>query len=143
MTNPLLTPPRRRPKMRPGVVELLDLTLLSLEARKVRGAAVDARGGSCLEARDLESGAFELLGQVSRCGFSSPPSGETHLGADVNPTAKAGAGRDYDGAHDDACAKQHGVDRRVNSCVTSTDHHDMAVCFVGDRYRRGHMSKVP
>ena len=81
---------------------MLDLTLLSLQARKVRGAAVDARGGSCLEARDLESGAFELLGQMSRCGFSSPASGETHLGADVNPTAKEGAGRDYDAARAEA-----------------------------------------
>src|SRR5438105_13971424 len=101
MTNPLLTPPRRRPKMRPGVVELLDLTLLSLEARKVRGAAIDARGGSCLEARDLESGAFELLGQMSRCGFSSPASGETHLGAYVNPTEMEGAVSDYYAARDD------------------------------------------
>jgi hypothetical protein len=83
------------PEVRPRIVELLDLALLYLESGIVNGPAIDARRCSRLEASYRKAGLFELLREVCGRSFTSSSSGDTSLGADVNPAAQKGARRDY------------------------------------------------
>src|SRR5690348_12175083 len=83
--------------MRPGVVELLDLTFLSLELLQIHRSTVDPRRRPRLEARDLKADVLQLLREMRRRDLTSPPAGKTRLGSDMNPTAKKGAGGDDDG----------------------------------------------
>src|SRR5690348_13012446 len=82
--------------MRPGVVELLDLTLLSLELLQLHRSTVDPRRRSRLEARDLEANVLQLLGEMRRGGLASPTAGKARLCPDMNSTSKEGAGGDDD-----------------------------------------------
>src|SRR5205085_10360712 len=97
---------RRVPEVRPGVIELLDLTLLPLQSCDIDGPAVDARGRSGLEALDDEAGLLELLGEMSHCRFARATTGDLRLRADVNAAAKKRSGRDDDGAGAEAPAFQ-------------------------------------
>jgi hypothetical protein len=83
------------PEVRPRVVKLLDLTLLTLESGKVDRSAIDAWGGSRLEARNPEAGFFELLREVRGRSLTSSSTGDTSLGSDVDPAAQEGARGDY------------------------------------------------
>jgi len=81
--------------VRPRIIELLDLTLLYLESGIIDRSAVDPRRCSRLEARYRKAGLFELLREVRGRSLASSPSGDTGLGADVNPAAQKSACRDY------------------------------------------------
>jgi hypothetical protein len=81
--------------VRPRVIETLDLTLLGLERAIIHGTAVDARGRSGFEARDLKSGSVELLRQVSRRRITSSAAGQLRGRPDVDPTAQECPSRDY------------------------------------------------
>src|SRR4051812_45891810 len=59
-------PSRLAPEVRPRVIELLDLALLSLHHAVIDGPSVDARRCSCLEPLDDETDALELLGEMRR-----------------------------------------------------------------------------
>src|SRR6059058_6212347 len=88
--------PWGRPEMRPGVIELLDLALLTLQVAPAYRASVDTRWRSRLEACDLEASLLQLLGEVRRGRLAGPPAGHRRRRADVNSSSQKRASRDYD-----------------------------------------------
>ena len=88
--------------MRPGEIEVLDLTLLHLEAAEVHGAAVDARRRAGLESPADDAELLELLREMRRRRVAGAPAGDLRLGADVNAPAQERAGGDHDRARAEA-----------------------------------------
>ena len=96
MPGTVLASARCRPEVRPGVIELLDLTILSLYLREVHRTPINSWRCSRLEPLDSQSGSFELFREMRRRRFSRTPAGKARLRADVNSASKESAGSYHD-----------------------------------------------
>ena len=84
--------------MGPGIVKIIDLAFLALEAIECDRPSVDAGRSAGLEACHFESGSLDLFCEVDGRGLSSAPAGDARVRSYVDATAKERAGRDNNAA---------------------------------------------
>src|SRR5262245_30872956 len=82
------------PEVRPGEIEGLDLTVLSLEMAEVNRPSVDAWWGAGLETLDDQSEPLELLREMRRRRFAGATAANLCLRSDVDASTKKRPGRD-------------------------------------------------
>jgi hypothetical protein len=93
MPRDLAPSTRLGPKMRPRVIEKLDLGLLSLEPGEINGPTIDAWRRAGLESGHREPNCLKLLRKVRRGCLSRATTGKLRVGADVNAAAQERASR--------------------------------------------------
>ena len=91
MSCGVTTSARRFPEVRPRIIELIDLAVLSLEPGVINGSAIDTRRRTCLEPRHCQASMLELLSKMSRGIFSRSAAGDARVCANMDPSAEEGA----------------------------------------------------
>ena len=81
------------PEVRPRVVELLYLAILSLNLRVVHRSTIDSGRRPRLEPLDREPRFLELFREVSRGRLPRPSAGQTGLRPDMDPASQERSGR--------------------------------------------------
>src|SRR5262245_35262208 len=83
------------PKVRPGEIEGLDLTVLSLEMAEVNRPSVDAWWSAGLETLDHQPQPLELFSEMRRGRFAGATTANLRLCSDVDAAAKKRPGSDH------------------------------------------------
>src|SRR5262249_53129419 len=120
MARTFAGPTRRSPKMRPRIVERLDLAVLSLELTVADRPAIDARRRSRLEALDDEPEALELLREMRRRRLTSATARDSRVSANMDTATEKRAGGDDDSARAESSSRE---------CLHAGD---AVRCFVDD-----------
>jgi hypothetical protein len=92
------------PKLRPRVVELLDLAFLACQLGEIDRASIDARRSSGLEPGNSKSCLFQLFSKVRGCVFTGAAARKAGFSANVDPTAKESTRSDHDRSRTKASA---------------------------------------
>src|SRR5262245_39532731 len=106
VTGRFAVTPRLPPEMRPGIVELFDLAVLSLQGTVVDRPTVDSGRGPGLEPRYAQADLLQLFSEVCRCRLARATARHLGPGANVNAAAQEGPCCDNDGASAEPSALQ-------------------------------------
>jgi hypothetical protein len=84
--------------MRPGVLELIELTFLSFHSREVHRPTIDPWRRPRLKTGHREPGIFQLLGEMDGRCLTRAAARDAGAGPDVNAAAEKRPGRDHNSA---------------------------------------------